>query len=530
MPTTPNTADRMLRALRRAAARSRRLRGFENQTSREDLGRLVRQYCEGVQIVIASRREPYQHVHGPAGIEVIRSPGGLASALDSVAQATGGLWVAQASGDADREGADPEGRVAVPPGQPRYTLQRVWIEPEEVAQEHNRFANGCLWPLCHLVYVRPRFVESEWRAYRAANQMFAEAILRAADERPTLVLLQDFHLALCAAYLRERRPDLTLVLFWHIPWPNPEAFRILPWKRDILEGLLACDLLGFHIPNHAMNFLDTVARELEAHIDRERNAVRRHQHRTFVRAYPVSPDAAEISRAASEPWAAEAARGLRSSLGIGEARVVLGVDRLDYTKGIPERLDAFERFLETHPEERDRVAFVQIGVPSRVDLPEYRALSQSVAEQVQRLNARFGTAGRPVVHLITRNLDFRELIPYYVLADVMTVTSLHDGMNLVAKEYVAARVRQDGALILSPFTGASRELDHAIQVSPYDTEALARAFARALNLAPDERSHRMAELREVVRAQNIYDWARKLLRDVRRLHLMPGTRRPPARA
>jgi trehalose 6-phosphate synthase len=278
-----------------------------------------------------------------------------------------------------------------------------------------------------------------------------------------------------------------------------------------------------------MNFLDTVGREMEAHIDRERDAVRRRRHRTFVRSYAVSPDAAEISRAASEPWAIEAARTLRNTLSLGEARVVLGVDRLDYTKGVPERLAAYERFLETHAEDRGHVVFIQIGVPTRVDLEEYQALSRSVTTKVEELNLRFGSQGRPVIHLITRNLDFRELIPYYVLADVMAVTSLHDGMNLVAKEYVAARVNQDGALILSPFTGASRELLHAIQVSPFDMEALAQAVARALHLPPAERTHRMRELREVVRAQNIYDWVQRLFRDVRRLHLMPGMRRPPAR-
>jgi alpha,alpha-trehalose-phosphate synthase [UDP-forming] len=531
MPTIDRetAAERVVRALRRAAARPRSPRGFEEQTRQEDLERLVRHYCEGVQIVIASNREPYQHVRGELGIEAIRSPGGLASALDSVARATGGLWVAQASGEADRETADAEGRVAVPPGDPRYSLQRIWIEPEEWAQEYNRFANGCLWPLCHIVYIRPHFVESQWHAYQEVNAQFADAILRAIGSQPTLVLLQDYHLALCAARLREKRPDLTIVLFWHIPWPNPEVFRILPWRREILEGLLACDLLGFHIPYHAMNFLDTVAREMEAHIDRERDAVRRRRHRTFVRSYPVSPDAAEISRAAGEPWAIEAAEKLRDTLRLGNARVVLGVDRLDYTKGVPERLAAYERFLESHPEEQGRVAFIQIGVPTRVDLEEYQTLFQTVTARVDALNERFSVDGRPVIHLITRNLDFRELIPYYVLADVMAVTSLHDGMNLVAKEYVAARVGLDGVLILSPFTGASRELEHAIQVSPYDTEALARALTRALHLPDEERAQRMRELREVVRAQNIYDWAQRIFRDARRLHLMPGARRPPAR-
>ncbi|HTM01327.1 MAG TPA: trehalose-6-phosphate synthase [Candidatus Omnitrophota bacterium] len=518
------TGTRVLRALRRAATRQTVRREFERQTGPSDLERSVREYCGDTRIVIASNREPFQHVHGAHGVEVIRSPGGLASALDSVARATNATWVAQATGDADRETADAQGRVAMPPGSNRYTLQRVWIEPEAHADGYNRFSNGCLWPLCHVVYVRPHFLWDEWRDYREVNEQFADAIAASVGPEPALVLLQDYHLALCASRLRQKRPDLSIVLFWHIPWPNPEVFRILPWKLEVLEGLLACDLLGFHIPHHAMNFVDTVATELEAHIDRERSAVRRRGHRTFVRSYAIGPDVAEISMAAADPNTRREAERIRETLGLGGARVILGVDRLDYTKGVPERLDAFGRFLELYPDRREDVVMVQIGVPTRVNLPEYQALMADVEQRVERLNTAYGKNGRNVVHLITRNLDFRELIPYYVLADVMAVTSLHDGMNLVAKEYVAARPGGDGALILSPFTGASRELEHAIQVSPYDREGLAVAFQRALTLSPAERGDRMRSLREVVAAQNVYDWARKLIRDVRRLHLLPGMR------
>jgi trehalose 6-phosphate synthase len=527
-PLRDHTNARILGALRRAATRQIQRREFHRQTGPSDLERSVREYCGDTRIVIASKSEPYQHVRRGDAVEVIRSPGGLASALDSVARATGAVWVAQAQGDADRESADIEGRVRMPPGVERYTLQRLWIEPEDRAEGFNRFANGCLWPLCHVVYVRPHFEPEQWRAYRDVNQQYADAILGSIGTEPALVLLQDYHLALCAARLRARRPDLTIVLFWHIPWPNPEVFRILPWKQEVLEGLLACDLLGFHIGLHAMNFLDTVALELEAHIDRERSAVRRRGHRTFVRPYPISPDVAEISLAASDPWTLREAQRIRESLGLGDARVILGVDRLDYTKGVPERLDAYARFLDAHPEERDRVVMIQIGVPSRVDLPEYQALGRAVDERVASINERFGGDGRKAVHLITGSLDFKELIPYYVLADVMAVTSLHDGMNLVAKEYVAAKPSADGALVLSPYTGASRELEHAIQVSPYDTDLLAAALHRALHLSKDDRASRMRALREVVASQNIYDWARKLIRDVRRLHLLPGAR-PSAR-
>ncbi|MGE5176751.1 MAG: alpha,alpha-trehalose-phosphate synthase (UDP-forming) [Hyphomicrobiales bacterium] len=496
----------------------------ERQTGPADLEQSAREYLGNIRIVIASNREPYQHVRQGGGIEVIRSPGGLASALDSVARATGAVWVAQAAGDADRETADEKGRVRMPPGLERYTLQRLWLEPTELGEQFNRFANGCLWPLCHVVYVRPHFVAEQWDAYREVNERFADAVLGSVGRGPALVLLQDYHLALCASTLRARRPDLSIVLFWHIPWPNPEVFRILPWKTKVLEGLLACDLVGFHIPYHGINFIDTVAGELEAHIDRERFAVRRRGHRTMVRAYPISPDVEEITLAAEEPWTREEARRIRDSIGMRDGKILLGVDRLDYTKGVPERLHAYERMLELHPEERGRVALIQVGVPTRVDLPEYQSLMAAVEDRTAEINARYGTPEWQPIHLITANLGFRELIPHYVAADVMAVTSLHDGMNLVAKEYVAAKPGLDGVLVLSPYTGASRELEHAIQASPYDREELAAALHRALYLSPAERTDRMRALREVVSSSNIYDWAKKLLRDVKRLHLLPGAR------
>jgi trehalose 6-phosphate synthase len=525
-PAKTDVGERVKRALTRMARRQALGGEISDQTSPEDLARAARGYLGDAQIVIASNREPYQHVNTPTGIEVVRSAGGLASALDSVARATGATWVAQGAADADRLVCDALGRIRVPPGNECYTLQRVWLSPESQALEYRRFCNGCLWPLCHIVYVRPHFVAARWRVYQEVNDQFAEAILAALGPKPGIVLLQDYHLGLCASALRARRPDLSIIMFWHIPWPNREVYRTFPWRRELLEGLLACDLVGFHIQYHAINFLDTVAQELESHIDQERFAIRRRGRKTFVRTYPISPDAAEISLAASEPWATRAADQLRESLGLGGRTVVLGVDRLDYTKGIPERLIAYEQLLTARPELRGRVAFIQIGVPSRVDLPEYQSLTETVEELAARLNRRFGEPDRPAIHLIMQNLGFRDLIPYYVLADVAVVSALHDGMNLVAKEYVAAKVNLDGALVLSPFTGAARELDQAIQASPYDTEALAAAIGRALTLDPAERARRMRAMREVVAGQNIYDWASKILRDARRLHLVPVASRP----
>jgi trehalose 6-phosphate synthase len=516
--------SRLTRAAQRAASRQRDRRELGRQTSAASLQRSAREAVGDAKLVIASHREPYQHVRRDGTVVAIRSAGGLAPALDSVARATGATWVALAAGDADRETADAAGRIALPPGDPRYTLQRLWIDPEELVEDHGLFANGCLWPLCHVVYVRPSFNVKEWNAYREVNRRFAEAVLSAIGDEPAVVLLQDYHLALAARTLRERRPDLTLVLFWHIPWPNPEVFRILPWKEELLDGLLATDLLGFHIQYDTLNFLETVTRELEVHYDRERAALTRGGHRTYVRSYPIAPDAAEIAVAAGSPDTRRQAAVKRKELGLEGTRVILGVDRLDYTKGIPERLDAFERFLDLRLPGSDDAVMVQLGVPTRVNLPDYQALAASVEERIARLNRRFEWRGRPVAQLHVGNLGFDELIPFYLLAEVMAVTSLHDGMNLVAKEYVATRVEDDGALVLSPYTGASRELAHAIQESPYEAEALAGAFSRALTLSREEAAERMRALRETVAGHNIYDWGRALFRDLRRLHLLPSAR------
>src|SRR2546428_1541231 len=359
-PTGTDVRARVKGALTRMARRQALGSEISDQTRPEDLARAAGDFLGETPIVIASNREPYQHVRTPSGIEVVRSAGGLASALDSVARATGATWVAQGSADADRIVCDASGGIRVPPGNERYTLQRLWLSPESQALEYRRFCNGCLWPLCHIVYVRPHFVGTRWRAYQEVNDQFAEAILGALGPKPGLVLLQDYHLGLCASALRARRPDLSIIMFWHIPWPNREVYRTFPWRRELLEGLLACDLVGFHIQYHATNFLDTVAQELESNIDHERFAIRRRGRKTFVRTYPISPDAAEISLAASELWDARAAVHIREQLDLGEAKIVLGVDRLDYTKGIPERIAAYEHLLEHRPELRGRVAFIQI--------------------------------------------------------------------------------------------------------------------------------------------------------------------------
>jgi trehalose 6-phosphate synthase len=512
-------AERLRGALSRAAVRSHQRNSGPPRTTREELVEWARTHLRDRKLVVVSNREPYSHTRHGDGVHWVRNAGGLTVALDAVSRALGGVWVAHGSGDADRETVDAHDRLACPPDRPAYTLRRVWLSEADHAQYYSGLSNGALWPLCHIVYVRPRFRLEEWECYRDVNRRFAEAVLEEIGDAPALVFLQDYHLALAARFLRERRPDLQIALFWHIPWPNPEVFRIFPWKAELLEGLLACDLLGFHIPAHAGNFLDSVAGTLEARVNREHHAVERAGRRTWVRDFPISVPSEEIATMAALPETATAERRIRAELGLEACRVGLGVDRLDYTKGIPERLEALERLYEKHREWRHSFAFIQIAVPSRVELKEYRDVGQRTRALVRRINRRFRRPDGPTVHLIESNHDFRELVPYYRMADLCAVTALHDGMNLVAKEYLAATPDLEGALVLSPFTGAARELERAFIASPYDREGMAEAFHAALSEPAEARRERMAALRETVLRRNIYDWAIEVLDSVESLGL-----------
>jgi len=471
-------------------------------------------------LLVVSNREPYIHHAGPDGLTWTRPVSGLVTALDPIMQAVGGTWIAHGSGSGDRKAVDPDGRVGVPPNAPRYGLRRVWLSDEEERGYYDGFANQTLWPLCHVAYVRPTFRSEDWQAYRAANERFSRAVH---EEAPTgaAVWIHDYHLALLPGLLRAARPDLTLAHFWHIPWPAPEVVRICPWKRELLEGLLANDLLGFHIRYHCDNFLDTVARELEAKVDRERSAVTYRGRTTLVRPFPISVDAAGIEReSGSEEVAREMAR-LSEQYGLARERLVLGLDRFDYTKGIPDRLRAVDRLLTERPEWAGRMVFVQAGVPTRDRIPAYRTLWRGIERQVRHINRRHGVGGRAPVILLEERLSRAAILGLFRLADCLMVTSLHDGMNLVAKEYVAARTDGDGALLLSEFTGAARELPDAQLVNPYDVDGMAESLAGALAMAESERRERMARLREHVGEWNIYRWAGDVLDTLLRLPTPP---------
>jgi trehalose 6-phosphate synthase len=482
------------------------------------LKRTLSRVLKGERVVIVANREPYIHERAPDGsVTVLHPASGLVTALEPVMRACSGVWVAHGSGSADRPEADRDGRVAVPPDEKSYFVRRVWLTPEEERGYYYGFSNEGLWPLCHIAHARPAFRIDDWRCYQEVNQKFTDAVCAEVDSEDPIVLVQDYHFALAPRLIRQRLPRATIISFWHIPWPNAERFGICPWRNEILEGMLGSSILGFHIPLHCNNFIDAVARYMEARIDREHNAVVHHGRPTLVRPYPISIEwPSRVAEASPPP--AECRASVFAELGLrSDALLGVGVDRLDYTKGVEERLLAVERLLERHPSLRGRFTFVQLAAPSRTAIERYRELNESVEALAKRINDRLGSASyRPIV-IHRAHHEQPVIFRYYRAADVCYVSSLHDGMNLVAKEFVAARDDERGVLVLSSFTGAARELTEALIVNPYDFEEASEALATALRMPPEEQAERMRAMRLMVSEFNVYRWAGRMLVDAARL-------------
>lgn len=507
---------RSLAEARAAAEEEARLRESGDAIwTAERLRLTIRSRTEQRSLFVVSNREPYSHVHGAKGIEVQVPASGLVTALEPVLRACNGTWIALGSGSADRETVDKSDRIRVPPDAPEYTLRRVWLPKKIEDGYYYGFANEGLWPLCHIAHARPVFRASDWEAYQAANQKFADAALEEmADTNQPLLLVQDYHFALLPRMIKKRRPEVRVAIFWHIPWPNPEAFGICPWRRELLDGLLGADMIGFHTQAHCNNFLETTDQTVQSRIEWERFAVRRNDHLTLVRPFPISVDLRDHAFAADagSPYLLRAK--LLKDLGVSAQFLGVGVDRIDYTKGLLERFRGVEHFIEKNPSYRGKFTFVQIGAPSRTRIERYQQFLDDVQAEATRINSRFQTTDwRPIV-LLTRHHSHEEILPYYRAADLCLVTSLHDGMNLVAKEYVAARDDEEGALILSQFTGASRELRDALIVNPYDTEQVSEAIRLALEMDAEERHERMHRMRRTIRENNIYRWAGTLITEL----------------
>ena len=505
---------RSVSVARASAEEEARLRRIGESTWTAE--RLKEHICNLLQnqpLYVISNREPYSHVRKGKNVEWIVPASGLVTALEPVLKACGGTWIAHGSGDADRETVDDRDQISVPPEEPQYTLKRVWLTKEEENGYYYGFANEGLWPLCHITHTRPSFRIGDWEFYSSVNRKFAEATLQEIEGTfEPLVLIQDYHFALLPQMIKEARPDARVALFWHIPWPNPESFSICPWQKDLLHGMLGADLMGFHIQFHCNNFLETVDRALESQIDWEHFLVKRAGHTTQVKPFPISiayPGSPFLFK--DDPSPKPSKEGILKELGIKGKYLGVGVDRIDYTKGILERFRAIERFLEKYPHYQGLFTFVELGAPSRTHIKAYHDLVGEVEGEVDRINWRFQTKDWKPIVFLKKHHRHEEIQPYYETADLCMVTSLHDGMNLVAKEYIGAGARERGVLILSQFTGASRELKDALVINPYDTEQMAEALYLALEMTPDEQKVRVLRMRETLKERNIYRWAADLI-------------------
>ncbi len=484
----------------------------------QSLKQTLNRYLLGEKIVIVANREPYVHQRRKdGGIEVQHPASGLVTALEPVMRACSGVWIAHGSGTADRDTVDRRDHVRVPPGEESYDIRRVWLSKEEEKGYYYGFSNEGLWPLCHVAHTRPVFRAEDWRQYTNVNQKFADAVCREVDSDDPIILVQDYHFALAPGMIRKRLPAATVLMFWHIPWPNAERMGICPWRDELLAGLLGSSILGFHTQQHCNNFLDSVDRYLETRIDRENNGVVMRGHKTLVRPYPIAIEW-PVRWADSAPSPEECRAQIWHDLNLRpDALLGVGVDRLDYTKGVEERLLAVERLLERYPEFRGRFSFVQLAAPSRTEIDRYRELNDVVEALSVRINDRFGTDNYKPIILLRAHHEPPAVFRFYRAADLCYVSSLHDGMNLVAKEFIAARSDLKGVLVLSEFTGAAKELTEALIVNPYDMEASSEALAVALHMPVAEQKDRMRSMRSLLAQFNVYRWAGKMLVDAARL-------------
>jgi trehalose 6-phosphate synthase len=471
----------------------------------------VENLLEKKKMIVVSNREPYMHIHSGKEIKCIVPASGMITAMEPILKACSGLWIASGTGDADRETVDRFDRVQVPPDEPKYTLKRLWLTKEEEDHFYYGFSNEGLWPLCHIAHTRPVFRIADWNQYKKVNEAFARAVLEETrDEEQPFILIQDFHFALLPELIKKEKPNAKVAIFWHIPWPNPESFGICPWQREILHGMLGADLIGFHTQYHCNHFLETVSSVLEARVLWENFSIKMGGQTTIVNPFPISIaftmkdyDLLSPRKKPSE---------LLADLGLSAQRFGIGVDRIDYTKGIIEKFLAIERFLEKNPSYIGKFTFIQVGAPSRTLLKSYSELVAGVEHEAARINLRFKAKNWKAILLLKRHHSHDEIAPFYSSADFCMVTSLHDGMNLVAKEFIASRSHNDGTLILSRFAGASKELSGAIIINPYDIERSADSIKLALEMTAEEQNQRMRQMRLTVVRYNIFSWAASLLR------------------
>lgn len=478
----------------------------------ERLNEEMKQLLKDRKLVVVSNREPYMHIRSGKEIKCIMPASGMVTALEPILKACGGLWIASGSGDADKETVDENDKILVPPYEGKYTLRRIWLTKEQEDHYYYGFSNEGLWPLCHIAHTRPIFRKEDWDKYVEVNQIYAEAVLEEIkDEEEPFILVQDYHFALLPAFIKQKRPDARVAIFWHIPWPNPESFGICPWQRELLLGMLGADLIGFHTQYHCNNFLETVNNSIESRVIWESFSVKIGNRFTLVKPFPISI-AFTLKDYEHEGHHRKEASEILKQHGITAKSFGVGVDRIDYTKGLLEKFLSIERFFEKYPEYQGQFTFVQIGAPSRSLLKSYSDTINAVDHEVNRINWKFRQKNWQPILFLKKHHSHEEILPFYRSAEFCMVTSLHDGMNLVAKEFIASREQNDGVLILSRFAGASHELHGALVINPYDIEQSADAIHEALNMPAELQQQKMKQMRRMVMGHNVYSWAASILR------------------
>lgn len=501
-----------LKQARSAASEEARMRleKLDTPWTAERLKEFMKAYLKDRPLFVVSNREPYVHDKTKNGVVCSVPAGGLITALEPVMSACGGLWLAHGSGSADKETSDSEGKLHVPPEEPKYTLKRVWLNEKEVKGYYTGFSNEALWPLCIMAHTRPLFRKEDWEQYRKVNGVFARNLLTEIKhiQRP-IILIQDYHFSLLPAMIKKSRPDALVAIFWHIPWPSAETFSICPWRKEILEGMLGADIIGFHTQQFCNNFIDTVGTEIESRIDFDHFSITRTGRTSYVKPFPISIAFTDASAKSPAPK-----REILKRYGITTKHVGIGVDRLDYAKGILERFKGIEFFLDNHPEYREQFTFLQITSPSRESVEKYREYAEAVTKEAERINIKFGTRHWNPIVFEKHHHTHTELHALYRLAHFCLISSVHDGMNLVAKEFVAARDDDAGVLILSQFTGAARELKGALLINPYSAEQTSETIHQALTMPLTEQHRRMKTMRTTVSDFNVYRWIAELIKSV----------------
>jgi len=474
---------------------------------------VIKKNFPGYKLITASNRQPYIHHLKKGKVAATRGPGGVITALDPVMRRLGGTWVCSGAGEADKLVAK-NGKVEVPPQNPSYTLKYIWLTKSENIGYYYGFSNQALWPLSHLVFMKPVFRNQDWEIYKKVNKKYAKSISRQIKGKKAVVFIHDYHLALVSKYLKKTDPQVKTIMFWHIPWPTYDIFRILPQRKEILKSMLSHDLIGFHIGYFGTNFLDAVSAEIEAQINREKNTVRYQKHISKIGGYPISIDFDGINESSKSKEVQNMSKELEEEFNLKEYKIIIGLDRIDYTKGIIERIKAIGCLLDRQPQLKGKIKFIQMGEVSRIHLPQYKKLNERVNNLVEEVNFKYSKGHWRPITFVRRHLDFKEVLSFYQIADLCIVSSLHDGMNLVAKEFVSSKFDLTGALILSRFTGACRQLEGALLVNPYHTENFSKRIFQALTMKETEKKKRMKKLRESIYQDDIWNWIGKIISDL----------------